>query len=270
MAIFLGASAGPLVGGVIADLVGRRVNFFVTSALLLAAGVIVSRFAQDNFTPPKDRKSILRSMVPDLSPLASSPALVSLVAVIAADQVAGSITNPFLPLIVQKLSPGSALIGSTTGLVLGCGAVSSALAAFVIGKVSYRFGYRRSLIVCMVGAAVFLIPQAFARTWLQLLLLRIASGFFVGGNLPSANALIAQQAEKGKQGSIYGLSSSVASASNSVGPVIGAGIAMGIGLNAVFIATAAILASAGGAIMAFIRPQRGSRLGDGDHLGAGA
>jgi MFS transporter, DHA1 family, multidrug resistance protein len=45
MAIFLGASIGPLIGGVIADLVGRRVNFFVTSILLLAAGIIVARFA---------------------------------------------------------------------------------------------------------------------------------------------------------------------------------------------------------------------------------
>ncbi len=260
MAIFLGASAGPLVGGVIADLVGRRTNFFVTSVLLLAAGIIVSRFAQDNFTPPKDRKSLLRSLVPDFSPLAKSRALVSLVAVIAADQIAGSITNPFLPLIIQKLSQGSALVGSTTGVILGCGAASSALAAFAIGKVSYRFGYKRTLTVCMIGASIFLIPQAFARTWVQLLLLRVASSFFVGGNLPSANALIAQRAERGKTGSIYGLSASVASASNAVGPVIGAGIAMGIGFNAVFIATAVILASAGAAITAFVRPQRGGSV----------
>ena len=39
MATFLGASLGPLFGGVIADLFGRRVNFFATSVLLLAAAV---------------------------------------------------------------------------------------------------------------------------------------------------------------------------------------------------------------------------------------
>jgi DHA1 family multidrug resistance protein-like MFS transporter len=256
MAIFLGASLGPLVGGVMADLFGRRVNFFATSLLLLAAGIIVARFAEDDFTPPQNRKSLLRSMLPDFRPLASSRALLSLMAVIAADQIAGSILNPFLPLIIQRLTTSTALVGSTTGVILGLGAVSSALAAFSIGRISYRVGYRRTLIVCMVGAAVFMIPQAFARSPLQLLLLRIASSFFVGGNLPSANALIAQRTEQGKQGSIYGISSSIASGSNALGPVIGASIAMSAGFGAVFLTTAGILAAAGAGIMFFIRPRR--------------
>lgn len=256
MAIFLGSSLGPLFGGVIADLFGRRVNFFATSVLLLAAALIVTRYARDNFKPPANRKSILKSMVPDFRPLASSKALLSLLAVIAADQVAGSILNPFLPLIIQGLSAGSAHVGSTTGLILGLGAVSSALAAFSIGKISYRIGYKRALIICMVGASVFMIPQAFARTPLELLLLRIASCFFVGGNLPSANALIAQRTQSGKQGSIYGLSSAIASGSNALGPVIGVSIAVSAGYGSVFISTAGILAAAGIAIMVFVRNQR--------------
>jgi MFS transporter, DHA1 family, multidrug resistance protein len=254
MAVFLGGSLGPLVGGVLADLFGRRVNFFATAFLLLAAGIIVARFAEDDFTPPANRKSVFRSMLPDFRPLASSRALLALMAVIAADQVAGSILNPFLPLVIQKLTTSSALVGSTTGVILGLGAVSSALAAFGVGRISYRVGYRRTLIICMVGAAIFMIPQAFARTPLQLLLLRIASCFFVGGNLPAANALIAQRAEQGKQGGIYGISSSIASGSNALGPVIGASIAMSAGFTAVFLATAAVLAAAGASIIAFLRP----------------
>ena len=238
MAIFLGASLGPLVGGVIADIFGRRVTFFATAALLCAAGIVVARYAEDEFTPPENRKSLFRSMLPDFRPLASSRALLSLMVVIAADQIAGSVLNPFLPLIIQKLTPGGALVGSTTGVILGLGAVSSALAAFTIGRISYRVGYKRTLIICMVGASIFMIPQAFARTPLQLLLLRIASCFFVGGNLPSANALIAQRTEQGKQGSIYGISSSIASGSNALGPVIGASIAMSAGFTAVFLTTA--------------------------------
>ena len=260
MAIFLGGSLGPLFGGVIADLFGRRVNFFATSVLLLAAAVIVTRCAKDNFKPPANRKSILESMVPDFRPLASSRALLSLFAVIAADQVAGSILSPFLPLIIQGLSAGSARVGSTTGLILGLGAVSSALAAFTIGKVSYRMGYKRTLVICMVGASVFMIPQAFARSPLQLLFLRIASCFFVGGNLPSANALIAQRTVPGKQGSIYGLSSAIASGSNALGPVIGVSIAVTAGYASVFLSTAGILAAAGIAITVFVRNQHTSAV----------
>ena len=253
MAIFLGASLGPLIGGVIADLFGRRINFFATSLLLLAAGIVIARFAEDNFSPPERRKSIGASLLPDFRPLARSRALWSLMAVIAADQIAGSVVSPFLPLYIQQLSAEAAHIGSTTGVIIGLGAVASALAAIIVGRFSYRLGYRRVLIVCMTGAALFTIPQAFVRTSFQLLLLRMASCFFVGGNLPSANALIAQRIEPGKQGSIYGISSSIASGSNAIGPVIGASIALAGGYGPVFLTTAGIMAAAGIAITAFVR-----------------
>jgi DHA1 family multidrug resistance protein-like MFS transporter len=260
MAIFLGASVGPLFGGVIADLFGRRATFFATSLLLLAAALVILRFTEDNFTPPRDKKPILKSLLPDFSPLTSSTALWSLLAVIAADQIAGSVLSPFLPLFIQKLAVGSTRVGSTTGLVLGFGAVSSAVAALTVGRVSYRIGYKRALVICMVGASVFMIPQAFVRTPVQLLLLRIASCFFVGGNLPSANALIAQKTERGKQGSVYGLSSAIASGSNALGPVIGASIAVTAGYGSVFLTTAGILAAAGISITVFIRGGRGARF----------
>ncbi len=241
MAIFLGNTFGPLFGGVIADLFGRRINFFATSGLLLAAGIIISRFAVDTFKPPENRKSIFRSLLPDFTPVIRSRTLASLLAVIAADQIAGSIAGPFLPLFIQHLIPTSTTVATTTGVVIGVGALASALAAASIGKVSYRFGYKRTLVTCMAGAALFMLPQAFARTPVQLLLMRIGSCFFVGGNLPSVNALIAQRLEPGKQGSTYGLSASIASASNALGPVIGASIALTAGYGSVFLTTAGIL-----------------------------
>jgi len=253
MAIFLGASLGPFIGGVIADLFSRRATFFATSFLLLVAGIVIARFTEDSFTRPAKRKSIAASMLPDFRPLARSRALWSLMAVIAADQIAGSVVSPFLPLYIQKISTTAARVGTTTGVIIGLGAVASALAAIIVGRFSYRLGYRRVLIVCMTGAALFIIPQAFVRTPVQLLFLRVASCFFVGGNLPSVNALIAQRVESGKQGSIYGISSSISSGSNALGPVLGASIALAGGYGPVFLTTAGIMASAGVAIMVFVR-----------------
>jgi MFS transporter, DHA1 family, multidrug resistance protein len=242
---------------VIADAFGRRINFFATSFLLLSAGLIITRFAEDTFTPPANRKSIFRSMLPDFTPILRSPALASLLAVIAADQIAGSVVGPFLPLYIQQISRGTTIIATTTGVVIGVGAIASALAAASIGRVSYRLGYKRTLVICMAGASLFMIPQAFVHTPLQLLLVRIGSCFFVGGNLPSVNALIAQRTEQGKQGSIYGLSAAIASGSNALGPVIGASIALAAGYSAVFLTTAGILATAGIVITLLVRGGRG-------------
>ena len=64
----------------------------------------------------------------------------------------------------------------------------------------------------------------------------------------------------GRQGSIYGLSSAIASGSNALGPVIGASIAVTAGYASVFLTTAGILAAAGIAITVFVRNQRTSAV----------
>jgi len=254
MAIFLGSSLGPLLGGYLSDAYGHRVNFFATAILLFISGLVVSLFAVDDFVPPPHRKSIRRSLIPDFSPLTGSGALAlwTLLAVVAADQIAASIVSPFLPLFIKGISSSADRIASDTGLILGLGAVAASIAAVLIGKISFRLGYRRTLVFCMGGAAVFSFPQAFVRTTTQLLTLRIISNFFIGGNMPSVNALIAIRTPKEKQGSIYGLRSSVASIGAGLGPVIGTLVALSFGYPAVFIATGIVLAFSGIAVPIFV------------------
>jgi MFS transporter, DHA1 family, multidrug resistance protein len=245
MAIYLGNSLGPMLGGFISDAFGHRMTFFVTAALLLIGAIIVWRLVEEDFEPPANRKSVLRSLAPDFSSLTSSKILWALLAVVAADQIAGSIASPFLPLFIKDISPDASRVASNTGLILGLGAVTSAAASVIVGKYSYRIGYQRVLMTCMVGAAIFTIPQAFAPNPTVLLVLRLVSCFFIGGNMPAVNALISIRTEDGKQGSVYGLRTTVAAASGAIGPVIGSLIAVGVGYGAVFIATGAILAVAG-------------------------
>lgn len=255
MSIFLGNSLGPLLGGYISDHFGHRWNFFATALLLLLGGLIVSIFAADNFIPPTKRKSFTKSLIPDFTPLKGETrgALWTLLAIVAADQVAGSITAPFLPLFIKTISNASFRIASDTGLVIAAGAISSSIAAVLIGKISYRLGYRRTLVFCMGGAALFTLPQAFATSVGQLLFFRLMSSFFIGGNMPSVNALIAVKTPREKQGSMYGLRSSVASAGGAIGPAIGSALAIGFGYASVFIATGTVLAIAGIAVPLFVR-----------------
>jgi DHA1 family multidrug resistance protein-like MFS transporter len=251
MGIYLGNSLGPMLGGLVSDYYGHRTTFFVTAALLFLGGLVVLKFTDDAFVPPEDRKSVLKSLVPDFSALTSSKVLWALLAVVAADQIAGSIASPFLPLFIQGISRDASRVASNTGIILGLGAVASAAAAVIVGKFSYRIGYQRVLMTCMIGAAVFTIPQAFAPSPGILLALRLASSFFIGGNMPAVNALISQRTEPGKQGSVYGLRTTVASASGALGPAIGAAIAVGVGYGAVFVAAGIVLALSGLATAGF-------------------
>jgi MFS transporter, DHA1 family, multidrug resistance protein len=107
--------------------------------------------------------------------------------------------------------------------------------------VSYRIGYERTLNICLLGAFITTIPQVFVQNPWQLLVLRVIQGGFFGGTMPSVNALIAHRAERGRQGSVFGLSSSINSAGAAIGPMIGATVATGFGYPSAFFSMGMIL-----------------------------
>ncbi len=258
MAIFLGGAIGPLFGGVVTDLLGSRVNFLLTALLLAAAAVVVARMVSEDFKAPVRSGSLLRKAMPDFGILAAVPALIPLFAVSFAVQLANGTASPIIPLVVLDMVKGEAGVGSLSGLILGSSAVTAALGAVLVGRVSARIGYGRALSVCVAGSFVFSLPQAFAGGPWQLLGSRAAMGFFLGGTMPSLNALIAGICERSRQGSVYGISSSVMSAGSALGPALGAFVATAFGYPAVFIATALVLAGTGLAMAPSIWRRQGS------------
>ncbi len=240
--IFIGSSVGPLIGGVIADLFGNDVTFFVTAGMLALAGVIVMVGVKESFTPEDHEPFSLKKLFPDMKPLVESKDLMFLIVLIGVIQVANNVIYPVLPLYIQQMSPGIEKVGSITGLILGVSAFAGALAAAVMGKFAYRIGYARSLLFNLTAAAIFCIPQALVRTPLLLLVFRTGSSFFMGSVIPGINVLIGQRADKNRQGSIYGIATSINSLGVAVGPVIGATIAVAASFSSIFYATALLLA----------------------------
>lgn len=245
MAIFLGNSIGPLFGGIVADTAGPRVNFLATGVILAFSGLLVLRFVTEEFVPSPKGESLLRNAVPDLSPLAKNPSLVALLVVTFSVQLANAIAVPILPLVVLNLTGVDQNLGTLSGLIIGAGSLTAALSAAVVGRVSGRLGYGRTLLGCMAGAMVFYVLQGFAVTPMQLLWFRSGAGAFLGGALPSVNALIAQLCDPKKQGSTYGLSSSSSSIGMALGPAVGAVVATAAGYPSVFFVTAIILLGTG-------------------------
>jgi MFS transporter, DHA1 family, multidrug resistance protein len=255
-AVYVGGSMGPALGGVISDLLGHRVCFFVTGGLLAAAAALILRFVPRD--PPSVRAEgpAWRNALPDFTPLLASRSLAALLILSGVVQVATSIVSPILPLFIQSITPSGVPVATMTGLILGLGALAGALAAAGLGRVSYRIGYQRTLNLCLLGALATTVPQAFVSTAWQLLALRVLGGAFFGGTMPAVNALIALRAERGKQGSVFGLSSSINSTGAAVGPMIGAVIATGFGYPATFYGMAAMLVLTAAGSLTLVRRQR--------------
>lgn len=255
-AVMVGSAFGPVLGGALGDFLGYRGAFFCTAALLGCAALLVLARVREEFTPRAPEGPLWRRVVPQFSVITRSKDLSLLVLVVAVVNVAGGAVMPILPLFIQSLAPAAGFLGTTTGAIIGARAVAAAAAAAVIGRVSDRLGYQKVLLFCLAGGVASHLLLLLVRTPAQLALLRVLTGVMMGGTIPTVNALIAGRAERGRQGTVFGLTASVSSAANALGPAVGASIGAAWGFAPVFAAVAAILASGAVMVLAAMRRSR--------------
>jgi DHA1 family multidrug resistance protein-like MFS transporter len=257
MAVWTGASVGPMLGGFVADTWGYRAAFWVTGGLLFVAGLTVWAFVQEDFHPPQIEKSKSESgFWYGLQLVARDRGLISLFSVRIIVRLAVRTQGPILPLFIQSLVPTTTRVASLAGLVSGVSAATSAVGAVTLGRASDRLGYRRVLVVCALLAAVLYVPQFFVSAPWELLVLQGAVGLVMSGVLASISALLANLAPEGHQGAVYGVDSSAVSAANAIGPMLGAAVAATLGLRMPFLLAAGALGLA--AVMGYTmipRPQ---------------
>ncbi len=238
MAVFMGQSAGPLLGGVVASHYGYRVPFGVTGALLLAGGLLVHFGATERFTPPALDGA---GPAPSLRVLLRNPSVLGVLGVFLVLNVSTSFVGPVFPLFVKQIVGGEKQAASATGLLLAVTGVASALAAVTAGRLSDRVGHKGMLIVCTALTALLTFPHYWARTMLQLVVLRVLYGLAAGGMMPSMNAIVAGVAPRGSVGQAYGFATTASSLGWAIGPAIGGVAAAAFGYRLPFIAMGALM-----------------------------
>ncbi len=245
MAIYLGNSVGPLLGGFIADQWGFHATFLTTSALLLAGGLMVAFRVHEGFSPPpRSGKSAGTALWDNLRIVFSSLPLVSLLSVRLLMRLAARALSPMMPLVVQSLAPSGAA-ATFSGLVQGVNSAAGAGGAVFLGRLSDRWGERRVLLLCALGSAVLHVPQYFVRDVSMLILLQAGSGFVMGGTITALSATLAALAPAGRQGTVYGVESTVTSVANAIGPMLSTALALIGGLRMPFLGAATLFALAG-------------------------
>jgi MFS transporter, DHA1 family, multidrug resistance protein len=237
----LGGLIGPVIGGVLADVTGSyRIPFFVTSFLCATAALLAWLLVRENFAAPQGRRK-RDSTFRALRTVAVSGGLLPLFLVLLFAQFSVRTVQPVVTLYVQQLVgnvPNLATLGGIAFSVTGLGDI---IASPFLGKRSDRLGYRRVLLICLAGAALFSIPQAFAYHYWEFVVERFGVGMFIGGILPTANALVGRLAPPDQRGTVYGLTASATFLGNSLGPLTGGAVAATLGLRWVFLVTAGVL-----------------------------
>jgi MFS transporter, DHA1 family, multidrug resistance protein len=195
---------------------------------------------RENFVRPDGRQRA-RSGIRGLALMIGAAGILPLFFVLFMAQFSTRAVQPVVTLFVQEIvgmRPDLATLGGVAFSVTG---LAGMIAVPLLGRHSDEIGYRRVLLICLAGATLTSLPQAFAYSYWSFTVERFAVGLFIGGILPTANALIGRMVSRSERGTIYGMTASATFLGNSLGPLTGGAIAASFGLRWVFLITAALL-----------------------------
>jgi DHA1 family multidrug resistance protein-like MFS transporter len=229
-----GSLVGPLIGGLLADhLHNYRTVFLISSAAtLLVASACVAFVHEERLHAFVTRET--STLLERLRGIAQHRDFAPMFLVIMVAQICSIGLSPVLPLFVRDLVGDVPLQTTISGAAIAVTGIAGLLSAPFLGRRSDKIGYRRVLLISLTGAAAFTLPQAFVFNIWGFIALRFGVGVFLGGILPSANAIIGRIGRPETRGQVYGFTSTAQFLGRFAGPLLGSAIAAYFGIPAAF------------------------------------
>lgn len=235
----VGGLMGPIFGGGLADLVGSYRATFAWTAVMAALALLVTIFlVQEPVRPERVRQARLRGRLGRLLRIGGLPALM---AILLMTQVATRSVIPVVTLFVQSMTGPVPALATLAGFATSVTGIADVLASPFLGRRSDVLGYRRVLLICLGGAAIATLPMGLAGSYWVFVAERFGLGLFIGGILPTTNALIGRLVPPEDRGLVFGATATASLLGAFLGPLMGGAVAAALGLRAVFGVTAGLL-----------------------------
>lgn len=238
----LGPAVGPVIGGLLAQIVGLRNSFFVAAMFYVAALIIIVVF----YTEPREGKAprAMRGGRAVLAHLFRLPGFVLALGVIFGLQTVDRSFGPVLPLYVAQVGVETTRIPIVTGILFSLGALSAALGHHLAGRLMQQHSARN---IIVAGALLAAIAVS--------MIIVAPSLWFVGGAMPlfgiavgvsttTIYAVAASSLPADAHATGFGVMTTASLMGLAVSPVI-AGFIGGSGLRMVFIADVVLLVVVG-------------------------
>ncbi|MGE8073804.1 multidrug efflux MFS transporter [Serratia ureilytica] len=234
-----GVIAGPLLGGLMADHLGLRVVFFVTSGLMFVSFLVTLFLIKERRITVKKADQLSGEAVFRSLPY---PALiVTLFVCTLMIQLANSSISPILTLFIRELSGNVSNIAFVSGMIAAVPGIAALISAPRLGRLGDRIGTARILIAALLFTTGLFAVMAWVNTPLQLGILRFLLGFADGALMPAVQALLLKYSSDQVTGRIFGYNQSFMYLGNVVGPLLGSGISAMMGFRWVFAVTAVLV-----------------------------
>jgi MFS family permease len=247
-----GNLVGPLIGGVLPQLVGIRMTFLAAGGIIFVAFLATVFLIKEEPRPRRSagaRKQGGFASVPDKRPVVAMLVMGLLL------MFANMSIEPIITVYVAQIVADSARITIVAGIVMSAAALGSILSASLLGRLADRIGHWTVIIGSLTVCAGLLVPQAFVTAGWQLIALRFLMGLALGGLLPCVATVIRHSVPERSAGSVLGYSTSSQYIGQVTGPLVGGFIGGHFGMRAVFLGTSVLMAA--GAIYGWVsKPRR--------------
>ena len=254
VAVFLGMTLGPWIGGSLADAVGYRITFMIGGGILFMGGLLVLAGARERFIRPSEETLRKSGRLLSLLAYGGFPAILAL---FFSFNFTVHFVMPILPLFIETMiDPLQGGVASTTGLLFAVSAGAAALAAGSIGILSDRMGYKKLLMISLILTAFGILLHGAAQDITHLVALRIIYGLAAGGILPTMNALVGRLIPQENYGKAYGLASSMTCLGMAAGPFFGGILASWWGYRWPFVFVGAMMIAVALPTLLSIRPRQ--------------
>lgn len=239
-ALTAGGIIGPLFGGILAEVFGMRMSFFLAAAALFLNFIVLVFFIKEPPTntatgtdsPDAEGDKISLWKIPVIRLMLVSAALV---------QVVILIVQPILTTYISHLAGNLDNLVFISGLIFSLGGFSSAITAPLWGRFGQHHGFIKALRLSLVLAGIFFFVQAIPNTLYAFAASQFAIGLFFSGIYPSINAILAEKTSANIKGRVFGLMFSAQQVGAMGGPILGGVIATFLGMKYVFLAAGALL-----------------------------
>jgi MFS family permease len=234
----LGPAIGPVIGGLLAPIVGLRRSFFFASGFYVLALLAIVFFYKE----PREGKPprTVRGGRAVLSHLFALPGFALALAVIFGLQTVDRSFGPVLPLYVSQVGVPLARVPIVTGILFSLGAIAAAFGHHMAGRLMQSYSARRiivigTLLAAVAVGAIIVSPSLWFVSGAMLLF-----GIAVGVSTTTIYATAGSSLPPDAHATGFGVMTTASLMGLAVSPVI-AGFIGGSGLRLVFIADVALL-----------------------------
>ena len=145
---FIGYSIGPVIGGLLAEIIGYRSCFFLSAAMMLFATVIVIKVTVEDPSTygvalveqrkrEKQRKKE-ESLKKGIAVRTFTPLVIGLFTVLFLQRMCRFVFTPFLALYVQQVRGTLEWASGITGIINGCICIATAVSSVTLVRIADR------------------------------------------------------------------------------------------------------------------------------------